>query len=69
MGDEPAAADSPLSLQLRTAGIPEETLKKAAETASRLCAGSRPLEGGTLDPRSAPEYQQLIASLAREASQ
>ena len=70
MDDGQKPTDEPRLLrELRAAGIPDQTLKTAAGAARRFCAGSRPLEGGTLDPRSGIEYQQLIASLARKASQ
>lgn len=68
MGNESRAADeSRLMAALRAAGISGAALERAKDTASRLGAGSAPLEGGTLDPRSGLEYQQLIAGLARKA--
>lgn len=66
MNREPKSpAESELSSRLRAAGISDEMMTKAAETANRLCAGAGAVKGGTLDPRSGLEYRALLASLAK----
>ena len=67
MSDKTKNSDeNPLFSKFSIAGISEESLNNAADTAKRLCKQACPVNSSALDPRHFTEYQDFFFELSRK---